>query len=160
MYAGIEYHAAAGYSAVSNMMYLYVNGALADSVSMNGANITQLQATEAWFGAAVYWPDNNLNGAINEIRIWDGPLAASQVATNYALGPNALPRPTISVVASGSNMTLSWLGTFPSFTLQCSPVIGAGAVWTPVSASPVLSGGFYSVTLPATNPASFFRLTQ
>lgn len=160
MSAGVEYHAAAVYSAVSNMMYLYINGTLADSASMNGANITQLQATEAWFGAPVYWPDNNLNGAINEIRIWDGPLTASQIATNYALGPNSIPRPTVSFLASGNSMTLSWPEAFAGFTLQSSPVIGAGAVWTPVATAPVLSGGFYSVTLPATNPAGFFRLTR
>jgi len=160
MSQGVEYYAAAVYNAVNNTMSLYINGSLVDSASMNGADITQLQATEAWFGAPVYWPDPNLNGAINEMRIWDGPLTGAQVSTNYNLGPNALPRPTIAVVTSGTDMTLSWPATFPTFTLQSSPVIGEGAVWTPVSPAPVISGNVYTVTLPTTAPASFFRLVQ
>jgi hypothetical protein len=44
MAGGIEYCVAAVYNAVSNTMGLYIKGALADSASMNGADITQLQA--------------------------------------------------------------------------------------------------------------------
>lgn len=47
MSAGVEYHAVAVYNAVSITQSLYVNGALADSATMGGANITQLAATEA-----------------------------------------------------------------------------------------------------------------
>ena len=160
MLAGVEYHAAAVYNATSNLMYLYINGSLADSASMGGANITQLSATEAWFGAAVYWGDPNLNGAINELRIWNGPLTAAQVTTDYQLGPNVLPRPTLNVTKSAGNVVLSWPEIFPGYTLQSSVVIGTGAVWNSVSNSPALAGGIYSVTLPVTNPATFFRLAK
>jgi len=160
MTANTPYYVAAVYNAASNTMSLYINGALADSASMNGGNITQLQAAEAWFGASVYWPDSNLNGSINELRIWDGPLTAAQIAADYQLGPNQLPRPALNVVATGRSLAISWPDTFPGYTVQSSPTLGAGAVWTPVSAPPVLAGGVYKVTLSATNPAGFFRLTQ
>ena len=160
MAAGVEYHVAAIYNAASNTMYLYVNGALVDSASMGGGNITQLQATEAWFGAPVYWPDNNLNGAINELRIWNGPLTSAQVVTNYQLGPNALPRPTLNVTKSAGNVVLSWPEIFPGYTLQASPILGTAAVWNPITNSPALAGGNYSVTLSATNSACFFRLAK
>jgi hypothetical protein len=158
--AGFEYHAVAVYNAAGNTMSLYLNGALVDSASMNGGNITQIQATEAWFGAAVHWPDNNLNGAINEIRIWDGPLTASQIATNYAFGPNALPRPKLAVAANSGGLVITWPESFAGFTLETSPVLGVGAAWTPVLPPPVIAGGVYTVTLATTNPASFFRLVQ
>ena len=133
---------------------------LADSASMGGANLTQLSPTEAWFGAPVYYGDNNLNGRINELRIWNGALTSAQIAANFALGPNALPRPSVAAVASSGSLTISWPDTFPGYTLQSSPIIGAGAVWTTVSNAYTLSGGFYTVTLPTTNSASFFRLAQ
>jgi len=44
MAGGVAYYVAAVYNAVSNTRCLYINGALADSASMNGADITQLQA--------------------------------------------------------------------------------------------------------------------
>ena len=160
MVAGVEYHAAAIYNAVSNTMYLYVNGALVDSASMGGANITQLQASEAWFGAPVYWPDNNLNGAINELRIWNGPLTSAQVATNYLAGPNVIARPKLTATKSTGNILLSWPEAFPGYTLQSTPALGAAALWNTVSNSPALAGGNYSVTLSATNLAAFFRLTK
>ncbi len=160
MSAGVEYYAAAVYNSSSNTMYLYINGALADSASMGGANITQLSATEAWFGAAVYWGDPDLNGAINELRIWNGPLASSQIATNYSLGPNVLARPSLKVAPSAGAVVISWPDTFPGFTLQTSPALGLGAAWNPVSPPPALAGGFYTVTLSATNQAGFFRLAQ
>ena len=160
MSASVEYYAAAVYNTVSNVMYLYINGALADSASMGGGNITQLQAVEAWFGAAVYWGDNNLNGAINELRIWNGPLTPAQIATDYQLGPNVLARPSLTVTAGVNTVAIAWPDTFPGFTLQSSPVVGTGVAWNPVGTSPVLSGGFYTVTLPPTNAAGFFRLAQ
>ena len=160
MSANVEYHVAAIYNSGSNMMSLYINGALVDSASMNGGNITQLQATEAWFGAAVYWGDPNLNGTINELRIWNGPLTSAQVATNYQLGPNVLPRPTLNVAKNAGSVVLSWPEIFPGYTLQSSPVVGTGATWNSVSNSPALAGGSYSVTLSATNQATFFRLAK
>jgi len=87
-------------------------------------------------------------------------LTAAQIAADYQLGPNQLPRPALNVVATGRSLAISWPDTFPGYTVQSSPTLGAGAVWTPVSAPPVLAGGVYKVTLSATNPAGFFRLTQ
>jgi hypothetical protein len=158
MAVNTEYYVAAVYHTVSNMMYLYINGALADSASMNGENITQLAATEAWLGAAVYWPDSNLSGSINEVRIWDGPLSAAQIAGNHALGANSLPRPTLGVASAGSTFTISWPESFAGLKLESSLELGSGAAWAPVATPPVLAGGFYTVTLSVTNPTSFFRL--
>ena len=160
MAANVEYHAAAVYNAVSNTMYLYVNGALVDSASMGGGNITQLQATEAWFGAPVYWPDNNLSGSINELRIWNGPLTSAQIATNYLAGPNVIARPNLTVTKNAGNVLLTWPEAFPGYSLQSTPVLGTAAVWNLVSTTHVLAGGNYSVTLVATNFAAFFRLAK
>lgn len=157
--AGVEIHVAAVYHATSNTMQLYINGALADSATLNGLDVTQVQATEAWFGAPVHYLDNNLNGSINELRIWDGPLTASQVATHYALGPNALPQPTISAIMDESGMIVMWPETFAGFTLESSSETDS-AIWTPVSGTPAIAGGHFRMTLPVTNVNRFFRLVQ
>jgi hypothetical protein len=158
MAAGAEYYVAAVYNAASNTMQLFINGALADSASMNGGNITQLQATEAWFGAAVFFGDNNLNGAINELRIWDGPLTAAQISSHFSLGANALPRPTLVPSMNDGNLTLAWPEAFGNYALQTSAELGSNAAWTPVTNGMSLSNGVYSLSITTTNPAAFFRL--
>ncbi|MBN2783911.1 MAG: Ig-like domain-containing protein, partial [Pontiellaceae bacterium] len=87
---GVEYHAAAVYDTDAGMMSLYLNGVLVDSASMHEANVTQIAATESFFGAAVHWGDPNLNGSINEMRIYNGAVIPFQLAVNAAAGPDDL----------------------------------------------------------------------
>ena len=47
---GHQYHVVATYDAVSNLMSMYLDGALADSAAMGGYNITQLGFNTARFG--------------------------------------------------------------------------------------------------------------
>ncbi|MBN2783665.1 MAG: LamG domain-containing protein, partial [Pontiellaceae bacterium] len=156
--AGTEYYVAAVYNAGDDTMYFYIDGSLVDSASMNGGNVTQLQATEAWFGAAVYWGDNNLNGSINEVRIWDGPLTSDQIAEHYTLGQDTLPMPALGLSTFGSGAILSWPESYSGLQLETSPVLGAEAEWTPVTVLPTVEDGNQVITLPMTNSAGFYRL--
>ena len=161
--ANTEYYVASVYNAVSNTMYLYINGAPADSASMGGGNISQLGATQAWFGAAVNYGDNNLNGSINEIRIWNGALTPAQIADHYTLGPDEIPNPVLGMAISsdsgaGTDATFSWSSSYAGLRLETTPSLGEGEEWTPVTNLPSIEDGSFVVPLTTTNNAGFYRL--
>jgi len=66
--------------------------------------------------------------------------------------------PTLEADHVGGNIVLSWAAA-PGWTLQSTPTI-APTNWQPVGGTPVLSGSRYTLTLPATSPAAFFRLVH
>jgi hypothetical protein len=69
--------------------------------------------------------------------------------------------PTLSVLRSGENVTISWptVGT-AGFTLEQAGPIAAPAGWVTNSATVTNDGTNKSVTLPATNSSQFFRLRR
>ncbi len=114
--AGVPLHAVAVYDSAANQMRLYLNGTLADSASMGGGKIRDLGNTvQNFLGAAVYWPDADLNGLIDELRIWGRPLSAQEVNRSYLAGPDQilntppliLAQPAGQSVPKGSTATLS-----------------------------------------------------
>lgn len=109
---GTEYHVVSVYDADAGEMRLYLNGVLVDTGSLGGGNLTQLNANEAYFGAAVNFGDLNLLGAINEIRIWRTPLNATLIANSFIAGPDSVvnyqPAVTLSFSNPGGVLTLTW----------------------------------------------------
>jgi hypothetical protein len=94
MASATEYYVATVYDAGTDTMSFYINGVLADSASMGGGNITQIGSTQNFLGAAVNFGDPDLDGRINEMRIWGGALTASQILQQNTLGPNSVvPEP-------------------------------------------------------------------
>jgi hypothetical protein len=70
-----------------------------------------------------------------------------------------LPQPTISVALAGKNVVLSWpTNVFQNFKLQSSPVIGPSATWSNTAYPLITNNGMLQVTVPATNPVTFYRL--
>ena len=61
---------------------------------------------------------------------------------------------------SGSNVLLSWPGAAVGYSLQTSPALGTGAVWSTVSATPVLSNGLYATTVPRSGAGGYYRLAR
>ena len=116
-----------------------------------------------YLGHSLYIADPGLLGSIDEFRIYNGPLTAAQVAADYALGPSQLlgtsTTVSLSVSRSGSNVVISWPTSSAYLTLRSSPVLGPGAVWTPVSGPLTVSDVKYQMTTPITGNAQFFCLT-
>jgi len=115
-----------------------------------------------YIGKSLYFADPGMLGSVNEFRIYSGPLTASQVAANNALGPNQLvgssTSTSLNITPSGSNATLSWPTNSALVTLVSSPTLGTGAAWTPVIGGLAVSGSNYQITVPAAATARFFRL--
>jgi uncharacterized repeat protein (TIGR03806 family) len=123
---GREYQVVVTYDALNNLMSMYLDGALADSASMGGYNITQLGFNTGRFGCGYFYGDPDFNGSINELRIYSGALAASDVANNFAAGPNVLVQPgtfvpKLSAIADQTIPVNGSTGPLP-FTITNGPV--------------------------------------
>jgi hypothetical protein len=116
-----------------------------------------------YIGQSLYTGDPGLLANIDEFRIYTNALTAAQIAADHALGPNQFIGTSTSVslsakVSGDPGVVLSWPTTSALVTVMSSPVLGPGAVWTPVNTSSlVVVGGKYQLTIPATGNA-FYRL--
>jgi hypothetical protein len=64
-----------------------------------GGNITQLGATaQNFFGAAVNFGDPDLDGRLNEMRIWNSVLSPAEIAQHNTFGPDVVPEPGVSLM--------------------------------------------------------------
>ena len=156
------YYPDAGYVAI------YTNGVLA---AINHSVTHQLASTLGtdpinYLGQSLYGADPFLNASIDEFRIYQGPLTAAEIAADYALGPTQIigtsENVSLAVASAGSgNIVIKWPTTSALVTLMSSPVLGPGAVWTPVSNGTLtVAGGNYQITIPVAGSAQFFRLQQ
>jgi hypothetical protein len=148
---------------------LYTNGALAATQtypdntycpgSIGGAGGT----TDNMLGNDVYG-DWQFSGTIYEFRIWNGALSLSQVMANYAAGPDVLPAipPVLSLVQVGNGMVLYWPASAAGYTVLTAAALGAATAWGVLPGAPtlVLSNDTYQITLPVTNQAGFYRLSN
>jgi hypothetical protein len=141
---GGEYHVVTVYDANADQMRLYLNGVLADTGDLSGGNLTQLNANEAYFGAAVNYGDLNLNGAISEIRIWRTPLNTTLVADSFAAGPdsvvNYVPAITIQIGSNDGVVSLTWpFGVLEAADAPTGPwttIVGATSPHSPDPSAP------------------------
>jgi hypothetical protein len=165
-YLGNNVHIVAVFHPYAGYVALYTNGVLA-AINNNASN--PLASTLAddplnYLGQSLYASDPFLNASIDEFRIYNGALTASQIAADHALGPNQLIGTGTNVKLSASlaagNLIIQWPTTSALVTLLSSPALGAGAVWTPVNNPLTAAGGNYQMSIPMTGSAKFFRLSQ
>ncbi|MFO1477216.1 MAG: LamG-like jellyroll fold domain-containing protein [Verrucomicrobiota bacterium] len=100
----------------------------------------------------------SFRGAIDEIHIYNKVLTLAEIqAAQLAPATSAvITPPTLAAKAQGNQIVISWVST-SSFQLQTRPQLGTGA-WADVGTAPTVSGNTNTVTLPATDPAAFYRL--
>jgi hypothetical protein len=84
----------------------------------------------------------------------DGASSSIQQISNFAF-VSLLP---ISAQASGGNLLLSWPNAVGAYVLEQSPVLGAGANWTPVGAAPSYVNGQNQVSLPISAGPAYYQL--
>jgi hypothetical protein len=89
--AGQQYHVVTIYDAGQNRMSMWINGALIATNTMGGESIQNLGFSTARFGSGFFYADPELNGSINDVRIYNNALGALQIAVNLAAGPDTVP---------------------------------------------------------------------
>ena len=102
------------------------------------------------------------NGSIDDLAIWNRVLTGGEVATLWNSG-TGLPLSTlpsikppseplkVAISAAGGNATISWAPA--GGTLESSPTLGAGAVWTAV-------GTANPATITVGNANVFYRVRK
>jgi len=119
--------------------------------------------TENMLGNDVYG-DSQFSGTIYELRIWNGAMSSAQVTADYAAGPEILPviPLALSIGQIGNSIVLSWPATAAGYTVQTAATLGAGTAWSalPGAPTPILSNDTYQISLPSTNQAVFYRLSN
>ena len=156
-----EEHVTAVFDPPAGYVAIYLNGVLTGANYNVTIPMSGVQAVRNLIGAD-NWPDPGMQGSVDEFRIYDGALSANEIAATQALGPNQLlsvASPSLSVSLSTNQLTLSWPVAAAGFTLQSCTNLGSG-VWTTVSPSAQIIGNQWQVTVPASEDAQFFRLTQ
>jgi hypothetical protein len=151
----------------------YTNGVLA-AINTNVSNPLAATLTNDplnLIGESLYTTDPYWSGAINEFRIYNGPLSAAQIMADYRLGPDQLigssKSVNLSVVpalsSAGKKMVaISWPTNSALVDLMSSPgLVGTNAAWTSLNVTNlVITNGNYRMSLLATNSVRFFRLQQ
>ncbi len=98
-----------------------------------------------------------------KLCVGDAGLGDTGTLNTFALriitsDPEAPPdRPQMTIARSGTNVIASWSTNATGFTLEANQPLTSNG-WAIVSAPQVVSGTNYTVTLPATNTARYFRL--
>jgi hypothetical protein len=140
---------------------LYLNGALVGERSDVPFDQTAIHDVHSYVGRSAYSADPMMVGAVNELRIYQGRMAAAEAAASYSLGSSmALSDLRLGYQFGPGSFTVNWPTNAAAFTLQTTSQLGAGAVWTPVPGAPQAVGAFFQLTLPLTNSARFFRLAH
>lgn len=146
------------YSPARRVMKMYLNGV---PVASGTATIplSGIIDTNCWLGRSLFSADAFFNGSYNEFRIYGGLLSDSDVAADYAAGPDVVGVDyLLHYQVSSNSLAVTWGLSAADWSLQSTPVLGSGASWSLVTNTPTFQNGRYSVTVPFSGDAAFFRL--
>jgi len=144
------------------LISVYTNGVLASTFTGITDSLSSVGKDFSYIGRSLYNADAYLTWSIRELRIYNGAMAAADVAAAQIAGPSVLLTTNVALgtSASGASLNLNWPVAGAGFTLASSPILGSGAVWTPILAAPSVVDGNYQLTITPTNSAMFFRLAR
>jgi len=150
------------YNPLGQSLLVYTNSVLTGQNTNVTIPLSALNNAHSYLGKSSYSSDPNGVATVDEFRIYNGVLSPAQVAADYATGPGALPRPTLSVFLSGNNVVLAWPAGSVGCEVQTTATLGPGASWGPPPGAPdpMLASGFYQVALPVSQQEAFYRLTE
>jgi hypothetical protein len=159
---GIEQHVTLVYSPNQNIIKMYVNGVLENSMTpVAGATLNTLAETHVWLGVSGN-NDPTLAGGIDELRIYEGAFSDADVAASQTAGASdglpVLARPSLAITPSGSNAILSWPIANNGSILYSNTVLDG--IWYPVNLTPTTVGANLQLTVPATATNAFFSLQK
>jgi hypothetical protein len=84
---GAQRMLAAVVDTATDTLRLYLDGTEVATAPLNGADLSSITKSVAYFGRSIYDADPGLTGSINEIRIYDEALSATTIAEQAAAGP-------------------------------------------------------------------------
>jgi len=115
-------------------------------------------ASPAATGTLTFRPVAGTNGtATITVTVSDGQSVNGSVTRTFMVTIREGQPPAVTIVRSGSNVTLSWpaVGTFTLQSLTDVPPIGT---WSDTGITPALVGTNYTAIIQANTPQKFYRL--
>ncbi|HEU5072012.1 MAG TPA: sialate O-acetylesterase [Verrucomicrobiae bacterium] len=110
--------------------------------------------------ASFGWVEGYNWGKFSALTASSQTIVGTDGISAFQIVQNVLPAPTLSIKPTGSGgIEITWPDSY-SGTLLTSPVLGVGAVWTPVAGDPVHEGSVYKVTVTPTENNAFYGLGQ
>jgi autotransporter-associated beta strand protein len=88
---GIQHMAAVVIDTSAGLLRLYMDGSAKGTAALNGANAGSINDTLAYIGRSLFDADTGFTGSVNELRIYDEAVSASQIASHAAAGPATSP---------------------------------------------------------------------
>jgi hypothetical protein len=167
-YTGVDFsyhtnfHLAFVFNPPTGYLAIYTNGILAALNSSVTTTFSSVNDLYSWVGRSLYSGDPYPDFTLDEFRIYNGALSATEIAATQALGPNQLlsaASPVVSANAGGGNLTLSWPASSAGYTVMTTTNL-AGGNWTPANVTPQLVGIQWQVVLPAGGNAQFYQLQK
>ncbi len=158
-----NFHVVAVYNPPAGYLALYTNGVLAAVNNAVTIPFSSLNNVYSYIARSLYsndlYPDLNLD----EFRIYNGSLYASDITATQLLGPEHLlstASPPLAVSSRNGFLTLSWPLAASGYTLLSKTNLSLGT-WHPADTpAPQPNGGQWQVTLPMTRTAEYFRLQR
>ncbi|RYD83090.1 MAG: hypothetical protein EOP84_08420, partial [Verrucomicrobiaceae bacterium] len=148
--SGQQFHFAVVYDSDGNdgtpQVRYYRDGSLVLTLN-TGFRLRDISDVNNWLGRSNWTADNNIDGSYNEVRIWNGALAAEAIADTISSGPDTLPAaPRIDAFAVLPNTTI-YTGSSVRLSYVFSQAGGAvnGSIDHGVGALPN-SSGFVTVS--------------
>jgi len=117
-----------------------------------------------WNGTCWSPLGSGMNGGVDELAVSGGNLHAGGSFTTAGgkvsayLARAYLDSPTLSILRSGGDMTLSWPVSFGRFALQQNPDASNPNGWSSANYPLLTNGATASATVPVTPTNQFFRL--
>ncbi|MEO7101235.1 MAG: LamG-like jellyroll fold domain-containing protein [Luteolibacter sp.] len=82
------------YGTSGGRMKWYRNGTLIGSGDL-AFHLSAIADVNNWLGRSQWTADDNANATYDELRLYDHALTASEVAADYAVGPDSIPGPVV-----------------------------------------------------------------
>ncbi|MFM1768221.1 MAG: hypothetical protein RJA22_750 [Verrucomicrobiota bacterium] len=144
----------------------YAPGNLADP--LNPSDPLPFPAPEAPYATSLAtFAGSNPNGTWRLYAFDDSGSDAGEIAGGWSLNFVSTeasccdPPPRLRIEAANGEVEISWPSSSgAAYLLEGRASLSPAHPWTTVGQTPILGDGTYSVILPATNPARFFRLRR
>ena len=156
-------HLACVFDSPAGVINVYTNGVLTTVLSGITYPLSMFGNGFAYVGRSLYTADAYLDWTINELRIYNGPLSAAEIAATDSMGPNQLlstASPTARATTSGNLLALSWPLALAGYTVWMSTNLTLGN-WTSMTGTPLIIGGQWQFAVPMTNMSpQFYRMQK
>jgi hypothetical protein len=87
--------------------------------------------------------------------------SGGQTVVSSSAASLAVARPSLEIATEGGKVLLTWDGSVGTYSVERSPAMGPGSIWTDVDVQPESAGGsMVRVSLEPQNPVEFFRLVR